>query len=140
MASNRQSPAVSTVGFFYFKCANFFERVSPWFQRQPCCKETAGTFLQLAGLLAKAIVFFHFSFFFFILIYTRYYFDCKSPSLKTFVMQKDKYSQPNAVLVGSVIIILLAAIAIALIMTGYISNQSCFDSVPLPQQCFPIFL
>ena len=37
-------------------------------------------------------------------------------------MQKDKYSQPNAVLIGSVIIVLLAAIAITLIMTGYISN------------------
>ena len=37
-------------------------------------------------------------------------------------MEKDKYGQPNAVLIGSIIIISLAAIAIALIVTGAITT------------------
>ena len=37
-------------------------------------------------------------------------------------MEKDKYSQPNAVLIGSIIIIFLAAIAIMLIITGAVTT------------------
>jgi preprotein translocase subunit Sec61beta len=37
-------------------------------------------------------------------------------------MEKDKYSQPNAVVIASILIILLAAIAITLIVSGAITS------------------